>query len=82
MGGKLALLIALYYDNQAAISVAKNKVINDKKRHVCLIHKVVKDLLENGTISLGYVESERNLVDLLTKGFCKKIITHMSKAIE
>lgn len=57
--------VSLHCDSQAAITVAKNSVYNGKRRHICLRHVGVKDLLKNGVITLDYVKSERNLAFLL-----------------
>ena len=44
-------------------------------------HKVVKELLENGVISLDFVKSEKNLADPLTKGLCKKLVFDTSRGM-
>ncbi|KAA0038918.1 Retrovirus-related Pol polyprotein from transposon TNT 1-94 [Cucumis melo var. makuwa] len=54
-------------DSQAMICTAKNSVYNGKSRHIRLRHAVVKQLLKEGTISLEFVRSEKNLADPLTK---------------
>ena len=71
--------IALHCDNMAAISVAISKAFNGKRKHIRLRHKVVKELLENGVISLDFVKSEKNLADPLTKGLCKKLVFDTSR---
>ena len=49
-------------------------VYNGKKRHIRLRHKVLKEFIASGVISLDYVKSEKNLADPLTKGLCKKMV--------
>ena len=66
--GKQLTRISLHCDSQAAIRVAHNSVYNGKKRHSCIRHGAVKQLLKYGVISLEYVRSKKNLADLLTKG--------------
>ena len=65
-------------DSQTAISIAKNSVYNGKSRHICLRHAVVKQLLKEGTISLEFVRSEKNLADPLTKGLTRKMVPDSS----
>ena len=79
--GKSAPLIALHCDNMATVSVAISKAFNEKRRHIRLRHKVVKELLENGVISLDFVKSEKNLADPLTKGLCRKMIFDTSRGM-
>ena len=45
-------------------------------------HKIVKELLENGVISLDFVKSEKNLVDSRTKGLYRKLVFDTSKGME
>ncbi|KAL0337756.1 UNVERIFIED_CONTAM: hypothetical protein Scaly_2050700 [Sesamum calycinum] len=56
--------ISLHCDSQAAIGIAKNYAYNGKRRHICIRHGAVKEILKNGIISLEYVRSKRNLTDL------------------
>ncbi|KAA0048262.1 hypothetical protein E5676_scaffold265G001310 [Cucumis melo var. makuwa] len=65
-------------DSQAAICTAKNSVYNGKSRHIRLRHAVVKQLLKEGTISLEFVRSEKNLADPLTKGLTRKMVLDSS----
>ena len=77
--GKPAPSVALHCDSQAAIAVATNLAFNGKKRHIRLRHKVVRDLVSVGVISLDYVKSEKNIADPLTKGLCRKLVLETSE---
>jgi len=66
--------IALHCDNMTAISVALSKAFKYKRRHIRLRHKIVKEISENGVISLDFMKSEKNLADPLTKGLCRKMV--------
>ncbi|TYK04654.1 ty1-copia retrotransposon protein [Cucumis melo var. makuwa] len=65
-------------DLQAAICTAKNSDYNGKSRHIRLKHAVVKQLLKEGTISLEFFRSEKNLADPLTKGLTRKVVLDSS----
>ncbi|KAA0053505.1 ty1-copia retrotransposon protein [Cucumis melo var. makuwa] len=70
--------VSIQCDSQAAICTAKNSVYNGKSRHICLRHAVVKQLLKEGTISLEFVRTEKNLADPLTKGLTRKMVLDSS----
>ncbi|KAA0063384.1 Retrovirus-related Pol polyprotein from transposon TNT 1-94 [Cucumis melo var. makuwa] len=70
--------VSIQCDSQAAICTAKNSVYNGKSRHIRLRHVVVKQLLKEGTISLEFVRSEKNLADPLTKGLTRKMVLDSS----
>ncbi|KAL0561069.1 hypothetical protein IC582_001487 [Cucumis melo] len=70
--------VSIQCDSQAAICTAKNSVYNGKSRHIRLKHAVVKQLLKEGTISLEFIRSEKNLADPLTKGLTRKMVLDSS----
>ncbi|KAA0045144.1 Retrovirus-related Pol polyprotein from transposon TNT 1-94 [Cucumis melo var. makuwa] len=70
--------VSIQCDLQAAICTAKNSVYNGKSRHIRLRHAVVKQLLKEGTISLEFVRSEKNLADPLTKELTRKMVLDSS----
>ena len=49
--------VSIHCDNQATIARVKNKIYNEKSRHIHLRHKIVKQLLNNEITSLDYVRS-------------------------
>ncbi|KAA0048146.1 Retrovirus-related Pol polyprotein from transposon TNT 1-94 [Cucumis melo var. makuwa] len=69
---------SIHYDSQAAVGIAKNSVYNGKRRHKCLRYEVVKQLLNEGTTSLEFVQSEKNLTDPLCKGLTRKVVVDSS----
>ncbi|KAL0316545.1 UNVERIFIED_CONTAM: hypothetical protein Sradi_5532700 [Sesamum radiatum] len=73
--------ISLHCDSQAAIGIAKNYAYNGKRRHICIRHGAVQEILKNGIISLEYVRSKRNLTDPLAKGLTRRMILVTSKAM-
>ncbi|KAK4388183.1 Copia protein [Sesamum angolense] len=66
--------VSLHCDSQAAIEIAMNYAYNGKMRHIRIRHGAVKELLNNGIISLDYMKSERNFADSLTKRLTRRII--------
>ena len=51
---------------------------NEKSRHIRLRHKIVKQLLDDGIISLDYVRSELNINDPFTKPLGRKLVENTS----
>jgi len=81
LGMKPTPFVSMHCDCQSAITIAKNKSYNGKNRHIQLRHNLVKQLLKNGTISIDYVKSERNLADPLTKPLGRKMILETSRGM-
>ena len=65
-------------DCQAAITRVKSKVYNGKSRHIQLR---LRQLIDNDVMSLDFVRSERNLVDLLTKPPAMRLVNETSREI-
>ena len=71
--------VSIHYDNQVTIVRAKNKIYNEKSRHIRLRHKSVKQLLDDGIISVDYVRSELNISDQFTKPLGRKLVENTSR---
>uniref|UniRef100_A0A2N9HGJ4 Uncharacterized protein n=1 Tax=Fagus sylvatica TaxID=28930 RepID=A0A2N9HGJ4_FAGSY len=63
--------ISIYCDSQATLSKAYSKIYNGKSRHISLRHEYVRQLIEDGVISIVYVKSSGNLADPFTKGLSR-----------
>jgi hypothetical protein len=59
--------VCIHCDCQVAIACVKSKIYNGKSRHIRLRHNIVRQLIENGIMSLDFVRSKRNMADPLTK---------------
>uniref|UniRef100_A0A2N9HDI0 CCHC-type domain-containing protein n=1 Tax=Fagus sylvatica TaxID=28930 RepID=A0A2N9HDI0_FAGSY len=66
--------ISIYCDSQATMSKAYSKIYNGKSRHISLRHEYVRQLIEDGVISIVYVKSSGNLADPFTKGLSRDMI--------
>ena len=58
----------IHCDSQFANGRAQNIMYNGKSRHIHRRHNTIRQLLSTRVISLNYVRSKDNIVDLLTKG--------------
>lgn len=61
----------LFCDNKSIISIVHNPA-----KHVGVDRHFIKDKIEKGTLTVEYVPSSHQLIDLLTKGLSKQ--THES----
>ena len=52
---------------------------NDKSRHIRHRHNTIRQLLLTGVISVDYVKSKNDIVDLLTKGLNREFVETSSK---
>uniref|UniRef100_A0A2N9HD70 Reverse transcriptase Ty1/copia-type domain-containing protein n=1 Tax=Fagus sylvatica TaxID=28930 RepID=A0A2N9HD70_FAGSY len=66
--------ISVYCDSQATMSKAYSKIYNGKSRHISLRHEYVRQLIEDGIISIVYVKSSSNLADPFTKGLSRDLV--------
>ena len=74
--------VSIHCDNQATIVRAKNKIYNEKSRHVRLKYKIIKQLLDVEIISLDDVRSELNISDPFTNLLGKKLVENTSRGME
>ena len=73
--------ICMHCDCQAVIARAKNKIYNGKSRHIQWRHNIVRQLIDNGVMSLDFVRPERNLADPLTKPLARRLVSETSRGI-
>jgi len=58
----------IYNDNQGAGQLARNPVFHKRTKHVDIRHHFVRELVEEGTISVNYIPTTEMPADILTKG--------------
>ena len=63
--------ISIFCDSESTMSRVYNKVYNGKSRHISLRHEFVRQLIEDGIITITFVKSKGNLADPLTKGLSR-----------
>jgi len=64
--------ISMHCDSQVAISKVTSKNFNEKRRHLRVRHKSIRNLISHSVISLDFVRSKNNIADPLTKGLTRQ----------
>ena len=63
--------MTLLCDNKVAIEIAKNPIHHDKMKHVEIDRHFIKEKVEEGILSLTYVPTGHQVVDILTKALSR-----------
>ena len=79
--GRDCFPITIKTDNTAAIILAKNPENHDKAKHIDVRYHFIRDEVEKGRIQLVYVESKKNLADLLTKPLRRQDHEFLTKSV-
>ena len=59
--------ITLFCDNQSAIQIASNGLINARTKHIDIRAHFIRHVIEAGTATLKYCPTDRMVADILTK---------------
>ena len=57
----------IYCDNTSAINISKNLVQHSRTKHVEIQHHFIKELVEDGILTLKFIHTNDQKVDLFTK---------------
>ena len=69
-------------DNQPAIALAKNPVLHDRSKHIDVKFHFLRDCVDGGQIVIEFVETGRQLVDVLTKPLRHLQLTELKEMID
>ena len=73
---------ALIVDNQPAIALAKNLVLHDRSKHIDVKFHFLRDCVDGGQIVIEFVETARQLADVLTKPLGRLRLTELKEMID
>ncbi|RVW28531.1 Retrovirus-related Pol polyprotein from transposon TNT 1-94 [Vitis vinifera] len=66
--------VSIHCDSQATLARAYSGVYNGKSRHISIRHEYVRQLIQNGIISISFVRSSGNLADPFTKPLVRGVV--------
>ena len=72
---------ALMVDNQPTITLAKNLVLHDRSKHIDVKFHFLRDCVDGGQIVIEFIETSRQLADVLTKPLDHLRFTEWKKMI-
>ena len=61
----------VHCDNKGAIRLALNLGTHQRTKHIDIKHHFIRELIDDNVVSLDYIQSKRQLADVLTKGLPK-----------
>ena len=73
--------MTLSTDNISAIDLAHNPRLNDATKHIDINSHNVREKVEDRTLKLLHVSSDKNLADILTKSLPKPRLSHLCTCI-
>jgi hypothetical protein len=79
--GKESQPPALLVDNQPAIALAKNPVLHDRSKHIDVKFHFLRDCVDGGQITIEFVDTGRQLADILTKSLGRLRFVELRKMI-
>jgi hypothetical protein len=69
------------YDNTSAINISKNPVQHSRTKYIDIKHHFLSDLAESEVVSLSFITTENQLVNILTKPLDGSRFESLQKAI-
>ncbi|MCO5575423.1 hypothetical protein L7F22_029224 [Adiantum nelumboides] len=71
----------IYTDSQSALAVARNPIFHVRTKHIEVHYHYVRERLSAREISLAYVPTQDNFVDLFTKALSREKLEAFRKAL-
>ena len=68
-------------DNQPTIALAKNPVLHDRSKHIDVKFHFLRDCVDGGQIVIEFVDTGRQLADILTKSLGRLRFVELRKMI-
>ncbi|KAJ1289252.1 hypothetical protein BS78_02G150000 [Paspalum vaginatum] len=71
----------LKMDNMATIALSKNLVLHDRSKHIDTKFHFIRECVDRGDISVEFVGTKKQLVDILTKPLGKTMFQELRERI-
>lgn len=66
-------------DNNSAMKLSKDPENHGRTKHIALRHHFIRQQVEDGTVTLKYVETKNNIADLFTKAHPRPQFERLSR---
>ena len=73
LGIPLPSTLTIFLDNQAAVSIAHHPEHHARTKHINIAHHFLRDLVQDGTLNLVYINTQDNLANIFTKSLPKMV---------
>jgi hypothetical protein len=69
--------LIMHCDNQYSIKLAKNPVMHSRTKHIGIQHHYIRELIEDGHVSVKHISTNQQPADILTKALPRvKFVKH------
>ena len=62
----------IYCDNVSAINISKNLVMHTKTKHIVIKYHYLRELVQDKTVRMEYVNTKEQLANIFTKALPKE----------
>ena len=74
--------LAIYCDNTSAINISKNPIQNSGTKHIEIQHHFIRELVEDGTLTLEFIHTDDQKTNLFAKPLDSKRFEFLRQNID
>ena len=73
--------LTIYRDNTSTINISKNLVQHSRTKHIEIRHHFIRELVEDGTLTLEFIHTDDQKADLFTKPLDSNVLNSFVKKL-